>query len=60
MLCIWECKFIDNCIDIDNGKTDITGYGCSNPLYSLYPENCGALDDDDFTAKTMCCACKRK
>ena len=49
------------CIDTDNGATDLYGETCA----SFYTPNvqydstiCGIQDDDDFSANTMCCVCK--
>ena len=51
------CKAEANCMDTDNGATDSNGESCAY-WYRWYPKDCGLYDDDDFTAKTMCCACK--
>ena len=45
----------DECVDIDDGATDLTGDACSD--YDLYPSWCGDYDDDDFDSMAMCCAC---
>ena len=50
----------DRCLgvtDTDNGATDWYGLSCAD-VYNSLPEACGELDDDDFTANTMCCACQ--
>ena len=44
------------CVDSDNGATDPFGFSCQN--YKGNTEYCGTYDDDDFSANTMCCACK--
>ena len=44
------------CVDLDNGETDATGFSCQ--AYKGNTEYCGTYDDDDFSANTMCCACK--
>ena len=51
------CIFKGNCRDTDNGATDRDGQDCSSKWYKLYPQDCGAYDDDDFKANKMCCAC---
>ena len=51
--------FKGKCQDSDNGKTDLYEANCANG-YNEYPEACGFYDDDDFTANSMCCACKSK
>ena len=45
------------CVSTDNGATSVTYETCAN--YDNYPNNCvmTTLDDDDFTASTMCCVC---
>merc|ERR1719295_2211869 len=45
------------CQDSDNGKTDRFRHDCKN-YYNKYPSLCGKFDDDDFSANSMCCACK--
>jgi len=50
------CPNNADCQDMNNGATDEYGDDCA--YYNDYPENCGDYDDDDFTANTMCCACK--
>ena len=40
----------------DNGATDNEDDSCED-WYDQNPDDCGEYDDDDFTAKTMCCAC---
>ena len=51
--------FKEECQDSDNGKTDSRGFNCTL-VYNKYPKYCGDYDDDDFTANSMCCACKGK
>lgn len=46
------------CKDNDNGKRDKVGNGCA--MYNKSPFVCGIFDDDDFSANSMCCACKGK
>ena len=46
---------IDNCVDLDNGKTDSWGNGCS--YYDYYTNKCGNIDESDFKAKDLCCSC---
>jgi len=43
------------CRDSSYAATDASDSYCS--AYGGYPHLCGTLDDDDFTAKQMCCAC---
>jgi len=45
----------ETCKNLDNGATDSFDDSCD--WYDKYPGSCGRYDDDDFTAKTMCCAC---
>jgi len=45
-----------DCQDSEYGRTDRDGHGCK--WYNYYPQDCGNYDDDDFTAKSLCCACK--
>jgi len=45
-----------NCVDTDNGATDVDGYSCE--IYTQYPQDCGLYDDGDFRSNKMCCACK--
>ena len=45
------------CRDSDGGSTDKWGDTCQS-WYINRPETCGNFDDDDFTARKMCCACK--
>ena len=47
----------NQCQDWDNGATDLNGESCVS-WYNKYPKDCGRYDDDDFTAKIMCCECK--
>jgi len=44
----------DTCVD-DNSVADADGFSCY--AYTLFPEDCGMYDDDDFTATEACCAC---
>jgi len=46
----------EDCQDSEYGRTDRDGHGCK--WYNYYPQDCGNYDDDDFTAKSLCCACK--
>ena len=46
-----------DCIDSTNGATDISNNTCDY-YYNLNVYECGRLDDDDFSANEMCCACK--
>ena len=45
------------CVDTTNGATDQYDGVCSD--YAMYGQSagCGSFDDDDFKAKSMCCAC---
>ena len=46
-----------DCTDSSNGATDISNNTCDYYFnQGLY--ECGRLDDDDFSANEMCCACK--
>lgn len=45
----------DDCIDQDNGATDLYGDACS--AYYGSPAWCGGDDDSDFSSDEMCCAC---
>ena len=47
----------DSCTDTAGDATDSYGDGCE--WYDEYPEECGAYDDEDFTAAEVCCACGR-
>ena len=49
---------IEACQDTDNGAQDRGEGNCTD--YYIHTEECGKLDDDDFVAKTMCCACRGK
>ena len=42
-------------IDMDNGKKDRLGQGCAEYIYNV--NMCGKLDDIDFVASKLCCAC---
>ena len=44
------------CVDETNGATDTDGDGCD--YYESHQNQCGDFDNDDFIAKSMCCACK--
>ena len=44
-------------MNTDNGANDNRGDSCAS-YYNDNPEDCGMYDDDDFTANSMCCACK--
>ena len=51
----------EGCIDKDHGVFDRDGDNCTwyNGLdISRLSYKCGKYDDDDFTANSMCCACK--
>ena len=41
---------------MDHGVFDTYGDSCT--WYYSSTSSCGEYDDDDFTANTMCCACK--
>ena len=43
------------CEDTDGEARDGGNDSCS--WYVMYPDSCGAYDDEDFTASSMCCAC---
>eukprot|EP00931_Biecheleriopsis_adriatica_P079800 TRINITY_DN5314_c0_g1_i2.p1 TRINITY_DN5314_c0_g1~~TRINITY_DN5314_c0_g1_i2.p1 ORF type:complete len:1870 (+),score=322.07 TRINITY_DN5314_c0_g1_i2:319-5610(+) len=45
-----------SCLDTDGLGTDMSGNGCE--WYESSAFDCGNLDDSDFSAKEMCCACK--
>ena len=47
----------DDCEDTDDGALDYFDSSCAD-WYNDYPEDCGSLDDEDFTAGKMCCACR--
>ena len=49
--------FKGECQDSDDGKTDRRQKNCKS-YYDKYPIDCGKFDDDDFSANSMCCACK--
>merc|ERR1719465_244146 len=44
------------CADLDNGRIDSHNDPCSWYTGDNIAQ-CGNFDDDDFTARTMCCAC---
>ena len=48
---------VPRCTNTDNGALDNTDDSCIG-WYNDNPEDCGEYDDDDFSAKDMCCACK--
>ena len=53
---------IIDCTDKDNGATDENGLTCEtyNEWAEIgYAEQCGQWDDDDFSANSMCCGCKK-
>ena len=53
--------FKEVCQDIINGKTDYYAHFAHDcTYYYKYPKYCGRYDDDDFSANSMCCACKGK
>ena len=43
------------CNNTDNGALDFLGHSCD--LYDAYPDLCGLVDDEEFDASEMCCAC---
>ena len=43
------------CKDSNNGTLDRDGDGCE--YYDFHTADCGLYDDNDFSAKVMCCAC---
>merc|ERR1719331_1666989 len=45
----------DVCVD-DNSISDLYGQTCAS-LYDSSPEYCGQLDNAQFSAATLCCAC---
>ena len=45
-----------NCFDTNKGSKDNSEDDCD--WYYQSPEACGMFDDDDFKARTMCCACR--
>ena len=45
-----------NCFDTNKGSKDNSEDDCD--WYYQSPEACGMFDDDDFQARTMCCACR--
>ena len=53
-----QCTFgsFSDCFDTDNNATDKYGTGCD--FYEENPARCGQDDDEDFSARTMCCSCK--
>ena len=52
--------FKEECQDSENGKTDSYGFNCTEGYNEFFVDNCGMNDDDDFSANSMCCACKGK
>eukprot|EP00931_Biecheleriopsis_adriatica_P021932 TRINITY_DN1420_c0_g2_i1.p1 TRINITY_DN1420_c0_g2~~TRINITY_DN1420_c0_g2_i1.p1 ORF type:complete len:2017 (+),score=244.24 TRINITY_DN1420_c0_g2_i1:59-6109(+) len=44
-----------SCLDTDGFMQDVSGNGCE--WYEAAANVCGELDDSDFTAGDMCCAC---
>ena len=46
---------IGNCIDMDDGKTNKMGKGCSD--YRFNGHACEYFDTADFKAKKLCCYC---
>ena len=67
--CRYHCGLCpaDACTDSNEGNSDSRGANCN--AYGMYDANgnyqndphmsgrCGGFDDDDFTAKLMCCGC---
>jgi len=65
--CKCSCDSCDDCIDSNDGATDIRGNTCDyyylayhdpSPQEGGGNKDCGLLDDDDFSANEMCCGCK--
>ena len=46
--------FAGTCVNINDNKTDIEGYGCD--AYTN-KSRCGNYDDRDFDSIKMCCSC---
>jgi len=44
-----------SCYDVDVGLKDLFEDGCDT--YERNPDYCGQYDDDDFSSRSMCCAC---
>ena len=59
MYCLSTTYFKEVCHDSDDGKKDKYGDNCTS-WYNKKPEYCGRFDDNDFSADSMCCACKGK
>ena len=57
--CLSTTYLKEVCHDSDNGKKDELGFDC-RIWYNDFPEDCGKYDNDDFSANSMCCACKGK
>ena len=55
--CLSTTYLKEVCHDSDNGKKDELGFDCTI-WYNDFPEDCGKYDNDDFSANSMCCACK--
>ena len=52
----WRIGNTKECENLGSGRTDSREMGCTS--YDEKTSDCGEYDDDDFTARTMCCACK--
>jgi hypothetical protein len=53
----FDVPLLDGCVN-DDSTEDEDGDTCTD-WYDEYPDGCGDYDDEDFTAATQCCACKR-
>ena len=55
----FDMPLLDGCVNDDSTEDD-AGDTCTE-WYDKYPDDCehGEYDDEDFTAATQCCACKR-
>ena len=45
------------CRDLNGAATDNTAHGC-DWYDGAHKRHCGLWDDEDFSAKTMCCGCQ--
>ena len=52
--CFCDKSNVDGCFDTDIGVEDSNGANCVD---YTNPASCGGLDDSDFSANAMCCAC---
>jgi len=52
--CFCDDSIDDGCFDTDLGVKDSNGDNCAD---YTNPAWCGGLDDSDFSANAMCCAC---